>query len=114
VDNLTFVIYKKTKWIVESTNGSKIEKTEHGSLRQGIVSLFGRHSNVILFHFTIPATDTTDTQDFIVQKLAYRKWLMDLREYSSQAKAINGFLHSHPGLPMFYISIPIEQCVKSL
>ena len=108
MNNLTFVIYKKDKWFVESTNGSTVEKKEHGSLRQGIISLFGRHPDVRLFHFTIPATATTGTQDFIVQKLAYRKWLMNLREYSSQMKAINGFLHLHPKLKMFYITIPLK------
>lgn len=110
MDNLIFVIYKTDKWIVESTNGSNIEKKEHSSRIQGIRALFQRHPRTPMFHLTIPATDTTETQDFLFCKSFFpKKWRFNGREYDSRIKAVNGFLHSHPKLSMFYISIPIDK-----
>ncbi len=112
MDNLTFVIHKKEKWVVESTNGSKVERREHGSRRQGIISLFQRHTGVFFFHLIIPTTDTTEAKDFFFRKSFFSdKWSFNGKEYTSRIKAINGFLHLHPKLTMFYISIPVEQNV---
>lgn len=110
MDNLTFVIYKKDKWVVETTNGFKVERREHGSRTQGIRALFQRHTGIFLFHIVILKTDTTEAQDFIFRKsLLSKTWRFNGKEYSSRIKAVTSFLHFHPKLTRFYISIPIEQ-----
>jgi hypothetical protein len=114
MDNLTFIIYKKVKWIVETTNGSVVERKEHTSRTQGINALFNRHTGVNLFHLIIPATDTTPMQNYFFRKSLFnRNWYYNGKEYSSRIKAVRGFLHLHPKLPMFYITIPLDNTTKS-
>ncbi len=109
MNNLVFVIHKKHKWIVEPKNGSIMEKREHTSRRQGIISLFQRHTGVDLFHLVIPTDGIHESQDFFFRKSDSKKWRFNGKEYDSRIKAINGFLHCHPKLFLFYISIPIDK-----
>ena len=50
----TFAFYKKDKkWIVESENDSKFERSEHTSRLKAMLAFFGRHPGLKVFYVVI-------------------------------------------------------------
>ena len=62
----TFAFYKQDKkWIIESKNGSKVERSEHTSRLKAMLAFFGRHPGLKVFYIVITqgAFDGNNNQD---------------------------------------------------
>lgn len=124
MNDLIFAICKQEhwtvgkKWVIESLSqsGSKIDRKEHGSRKQGIISLFSRHAGSDMFHLIIPSSSGNVLEkDYIVIKNPHtRKWVCNDREYTSRIKATTDLLRRfHPNLSAFTIVIPINKEVSA-